>query len=142
MLDHPGLAEIEVERAALFAVIETAQGEYRQLSGRFLQLPRSPVTDQAGDRLVDFDRSLKVSDESLSWADLVSADDVAGGVAGQYYVHRYDGPRGRGFVLGCRLVWNRAEWRYEEHYGPEDRDGPFGVWVEIVEPVLESLDGE
>lgn len=116
----------------MFGKIRTAQQAYRSQYGRFLQLPLSPATDRDGDSLAGLGRARKVSDEPFDWSRIVSADDVAGGVRCQYYVHRYDGPAGRGAILGCRVVWNGREYRYEQHHGPEQRSGPFGLWVEVV----------
>ncbi len=133
---HPRLAEIEAERRAMFGKIRTAQQAYRQQYGRFLQLPLSQATDRDGDSLAALDRARKVDDEPFNWSRIVSADDVADGVRCQYYVHRYDGPQGKGAILGCRIVYKGREFRFEQHYGPEQRSGPFGRWVEVV------LDGE
>jgi hypothetical protein len=128
---HPDLAAIELERKAVFARLRAAEVAYHAAARRYLQCLVTPPDDQDGTTPIAFDRSRKPSDEKDDWTKLVAAGDVASGTRCQYYVHRYDGPQGSGFILGARVVWDRATWVYEEHYGPEDRPCP-AKWVPEV----------
>jgi hypothetical protein len=128
---HPDLAAIELERKAVFARLSAAEAAYHAAARRYLQCLVTPPDDQDGTTLAPFDRSRKPSDEKDDWTKLVAAADVATGTRCQYYVHRYDGPQGPGFVLGARVTWDGATWVYEEHHGPEDRPS-LARWVQEV----------
>jgi hypothetical protein len=129
---HPDLAAIEQERKAVFARLSQAEADYYAAARRYLQCLVTPFDDQDGTTAVTFDRTRKPSDEKDDWTKLVAAGDVAAGTRCQYYVHRYDGPQGSGFILGARVTWDNAVWVYEEHHGLEDRPRPAG-WVQIPE---------
>jgi hypothetical protein len=134
MNDHPNLASIETERQTIFAKLEAAQDTYHTANTHYLQGLVTPATAQDGTSLSSFDRERKPSDEKDDWSTLLTPTDVASGTRCQYYVHRYDGPAGPGFILGCQVVYDSVTWRYEEHHGPEtSRSGPFNEWYEVTD---------
>jgi hypothetical protein len=124
LTDHKDFLEIETERTALFAKIEIEQAE----RGEFLQCLITPPFDADGTNKEVFDTSRKPSDEADDWTALGISSNVSTGTRCQYCCHRYDGPRGSGYILGCRVFYDTQNWEYKEHHGTENRMGPFDDW--------------
>ncbi len=133
MKDHPNLADIEIERAAMFEKVKASQGAVLSRDTKYQQCLISPVTDNDGTTLTAFDRTRKPTNGGKDWANIVSALDVSAGKRCQYAVDVYDGPQGKGFIVGARVVWDKKEWRFQEHVGPEKLEADmYGKWVEIL----------
>ncbi len=131
MKDHPNLEAINADRAAMFSRIAASQGGVIGERSKYQQCLISPDRDVDGTRQVTFDSARKPTGAVESWSNIVPANDM---VRCQYYVHVYDGPKGHGYIIGARVVWDKKKWKYEEHYGSEDLPKErFGRWIEIVE---------
>jgi len=127
--DHPNYTEIELERVAMFTRFVTAQTAYGTTNNKYLQCLITPALDRDGTSTVAFDRTRKPSDEVNNWSSILREIDIISGTRCQYYIDRYDGPAGNGYILNCRLVWSGITYLYREHHGPESRSGTFNQWV-------------
>lgn len=136
LTDHPNYSVIDKERKGVFEELDKAQKKRLQDGKTLLQCCNTPETIPGGNSKQSFDKNRKVADESEDWNAMDDGSDfsslVAEGSLCQYYVHRYDGPNGSGIIFGCRVDYDGATWRYEEHDGPEvGRSGPFDEWVQV-----------
>lgn len=133
ILDHLSFAEIEAERATLFAKLKTGQAAAK--GSRFVQLPVTPETKGDGTARQTFDTSRKAAGETKDWSDLGVSLEVAAGTLASYEAHQYVGPSGAGYVLHCWVKHEGKTYLYRDEVGAEDRGAGHDVWIEM-DPAL------
>ncbi len=121
---HRGFQAIEAERVRIFETLRVEQLK----RARPLQCILTPLADADGSTKKPFAVDRAAGGEGEDWRALGIETKAATGTRCQYYCHRYAGPQGTGFILGCRVVYQKQVFIYEEHFGAEDRAGPFDQW--------------
>lgn len=103
-------------RAVRDSIIANETKYYAKNKRYFQGLPSDTTTRSIAPALKQFNRLTKPSDQKETWIDF-GLRDIS--VRGTYRVDVYDGPLGKGYVMGVRIKVDTSYYELRKNVGPE-----------------------
>lgn len=121
---------INTEVASIFSELQTTQNNYFKTKKKYFQGILPPL--KSGDTKTSFDKTLKPTDQTETWADFGFVNDTT---LISYAIDVYEGPNGKGYTIRAEFKKNGEHYAITRHYGPETyRDSNNDIWHKVISP--------